>query len=117
MPRAGRGASFLARHKPKPPCRARFVVSPLLRALCPLCGEPKESELAGDAAEIDDEDEQHVQTVAARLVDLLALNAPAKHVLPEVLAFASHALSDASAAMSDSARRRHAGVAVLGIVA
>ena len=37
-------------------------------------------------------------------LDLLALNAPAKHVLPEVLAFASHALSDASAAMSDSAR-------------
>ena len=114
--RALDAVSFLARHKPKALCRAK-VVSPLLRALCPLCGEPKESELAGDAAEIDDEDEQHVQTVAARLVDLLALNAPAKHVLPEVLAFASHALSDASAAMSDSARRRHAGVAVLGIVA
>jgi hypothetical protein len=114
--RALDAVSFLARHKPKALCRAK-VVPPLLRALCPLCGEPKESELAGDAAEIDDEDEQHVQTVAARLVDLLALNAPAKHVLPEVLAFASHALSDASAAMPDSARRRHAGVAVLGIVA
>ena len=113
--RALDAVSFLARHKPKALCRAK-VVPPLLRALCPLCGEPKESELAGDD-DVDDENESHVQTVAARLVDLLALNAPAKHVLPEVLAFASHALSDASAAMSDSARRRHAGVAVLGIVA
>ena len=103
--------SFLARHKTKALCRAK-VVPPLLRALCPLCGEPKESELAGEA-DVDDEDEQHVQTVAARLVDLLALNAPAKHVLPEVLAFASHAVSDANG----DPRLRHAGVAVLGIVA
>jgi hypothetical protein len=109
--RALDAVSFLARHKPKALCRAK-VVPPLLRALCPLCGEPKESELAGDA-DVDDEDEAHVQTVAARLVDLLALNAPAKHVLPEVLAFASHAVSDAN----DDPRLRHAGVAVLGIVA
>ena len=109
--RALDAVSFLARHKPKALCRAK-VVPPLLRALCPLCGEPKESELAGDA-DVDDENESHVQTVAARLVDLLALNAPAKHVLPEVLAFASHAVSDAN---GDS-KLRHAGVAVLGIVA
>jgi hypothetical protein len=45
-------------------------------------------------------------------VDLLSLNAPSKHVLPEVLAFASSAIGDAS-----DQKKRHAAVAVLGIVA
>ena len=105
--------AFLARHKPKALLRAKLV-GPLLRALCPLCGEPRDEDLAGDA--LDDvgearEREMHVQTVAARLVDLLALNVPAKHVLPEVFAFASGAIRDADP------RRRHAAVACLGIVA
>ena len=45
-------------------------------------------------------------------MDLLSLNAPSKHVLPEVLAFASSAIGDAS-----DQKKRHAAVAVLGIVA
>ena len=51
-----------------------------------------------------------VQTVAAQLVDLLALKVPAKHVLPEVLAFAGTAIT------APDVRQRHAAVAVLGIV-
>ena len=43
---------------------------------------------------------------------MLSLNAPSKHVLPEVLAFASSATGDAS-----DQKKRHAAVAVLGIVA
>ena len=45
-----------------------------------------------------------VQTVAAQLVDLLALKVPAKHVLPEVLAFAGTAIT------APDARQRHAAV-------
>ena len=110
--------SFLARHKPKALTKAKIIPS-LIKAMCPLCGEPKESELYGedesDTSNNDTsttEEELHVQTVAARLVDLLSLNAPSKYVLPEVLAFASSALGD----QTDS-KKRHAGVAVLGIVA
>ena len=74
--------SFLARHKPKALLRAKLV-QPLLRSLCPLVGEPKEEDLAGED-DIDEarEEELQVQTVAARLVDLLALKVPARHVLP-----------------------------------
>ena len=39
--------AFLARHKSKALLRAKLV-QPLLRVLCPLCGEPKEAELAGE---------------------------------------------------------------------
>ena len=60
------------------------------------------------------EEELQVQTVAARLVDLLALKVPARHVLPEVLQFASQALAEGAA--NGDAKRRHAAVAVLGIV-
>ena len=103
--------AFLARYKPKALLRAKLV-APLLRVLCPLCGEPKEEQLAGedDAGEAAEE-EMHVQTVAAQLVDLLAIKVPAKHVLPEVLSFASPAISDADP------KRRHAATACLGIVA
>lgn len=103
--------AFLARYKPKALLRAKLV-APLLRVLCPLCGEPKEEQLAGedDAGEAAEE-EMHVQTVAAQLVDLLAIKVPAKHVLPEVLSFASPAIADADP------KRRHAATACLGIVA
>ena len=108
--------SFLARHKPKALLRAKLV-QPLLRSLCPLVGEPKEEDLAGED-DIDEarEEELQVQTVAARLVDLLALKVPARHVLPEVLQFASQALADGAANGEGDAKRRHAAVAVLGIV-
>jgi hypothetical protein len=52
----------------------------------------------------DGEEEMQVQTVAAQLVDLLALKVPAKHVLPEVLAFAGTAIT------APDARQRHAAV-------
>lgn len=108
--------SFLARHKPRALLRAKLV-QPLLRSLCPLVGEPKEEDLAGED-DIDEarEEELQVQTVAARLVDLLALKVPARHVLPEVLQFASQALADGAANGEGDAKRRHAAVAVLGIV-
>ena len=109
--------SFLARHKPKALLRAKLV-QPLLRSLCPLVGEPKEEDLAGED-DIDEarEEELQVQTVAARLVDLLALKVPARHVLPEVLNFAAAALnSENSGDAQSDAKRRHAAVAVLGIV-
>ena len=100
--------AFLARHKPKALLRAKLV-QPLLRVLCPLCGEPKETELAGeDDVDAEEEEEMQVQTVAAQLVDLLALKVPAKHVLPEVLAFAGTAIT------APDVRQRHAAVAVLG---
>ena len=106
--------SFLARHKPKALLRAKLV-QPLLSSLCPLVGEPKEEDLAGED-DIDEarEEELQVQTVAARLVDLLALKVPARHVLPEVLQFASQALAEGAA--NGDVKRRHAAVAVLGIV-
>ena len=109
--------SFLARHKPKALLRAKLV-QPLLRSLCPLVGEPKESDLAGeDDIDEEREEELQVQTVAARLVDLLALKVPARHVMPEVLAFAAAALnSENSGDAQSDAKRRHAAVAVLGIV-
>ena len=43
--------AFLARHKPKALLRAKLV-QPLLRVLCPLCGEPKETELAGEGGAV-----------------------------------------------------------------
>jgi hypothetical protein len=102
-----------ARHKPKALLRAKLV-QPLLRALLPLCGEPRDDDLGGeddDECDPNNEDEAQVQTVAAQLVDLLALNVPAKHVLPEALQFASDAVR------SGDPKRRHAAVAALGIVA
>jgi hypothetical protein len=39
--------SFLARHKPKALVKAKIVPN-LIKALCPLCGEPKEDLLYGD---------------------------------------------------------------------
>ena len=75
-------------------------------------GSRKEEELAGeDDVDAEKEEELQVQTVAAQLVDLLALKVPSKHVLPEVLAFASPSIA------SQDSRQRHAAVAVLGIVA
>ena len=60
---------------PKALLRAKLV-QPLLRVLCPLCGEPKEEALAGeDDVDAAEEEEMQVQTVAAQLVDLLALKA------------------------------------------
>jgi hypothetical protein len=74
--------------------------------------------LAGeDDIDEEREEELQVQTVAARLVDLLALKVPARHVLPEVLTFAAAALnSENSGDAQSDAKRRHAAVAVLGIV-
>ena len=102
--------AFMARHKPKALTKSNLI-EPLLVALCPLCGEPKEEELAGeDEVDADEEDELHVQTVASQLIDVLALKVPAKHILPTVISFASTNVN------STSERLRHAAVAVLGVV-
>jgi len=102
--------AFMARHKPKALTKSKLI-EPLLVALCPLCGEPKEEELAGeDDVDADEEEELQVQTVASQLIDVLALKVPAKHILPTVISFASTNLN------SSSERLRHAAVAVLGVV-
>ena len=101
--------AYMARHKPKALTKSKLV-EPMLTVLCPLCGEPKEAELAGED-DLEDEDEVHIQTVASQLIDILALKVPAKYVLPTVLSFAAANINNAS-----NDRLRHAAVAVLGVV-
>jgi len=101
---------FMARHKPKALTKSKLV-EPLIAALCPLCGEPKEAELAGeDDVDEEEEEELHVQTVASQLIDVLALKVPAKYILPTVISFASTNVN------SPNERLRHAAVAVLGVI-
>ena len=103
--------SFMARHKPKALIKSKLI-EPMLQVLCPLCGEPKEAELAGeDDFEEEEEQEMQIQTYASQLVDVLALKVPAKYVLPTVLAFAAGHINDTA-----NERQRHAAVAVLGVV-
>ena len=101
--------SFMARHKPKSLIKSKLI-EPMLTVLCPLCGEPKEAELAGEE-ELDDEEELQIQTVASQLIDILALKVPSKYILPTILSFASTNINNES-----NERMRHAAVAVLGVV-
>ena len=100
-------SSFMARHKPKSLIKSKLI-EPMLTVLCPLCGEPKEAELAGEE-ELDDEEELQIQTVASQLIDILALKVPSKYILPTILSFASTNINNES-----NERMRHAAVAVLG---
>lgn len=102
--------AYLARHKPKALTKSKLI-APILSVVCPLCGEPKEAELAGeDDVDEEEEEQMEIQTVASQLIDILALKIPAKHILPTVLSFASTNVN------SDNERLRHAAVAVLGVV-
>ena len=103
--------AFLARHKPKALTKSKLI-EPMLGALCPLVGEPKEAELAGeDDLGEEEEQEMQIQTCACQLIDVLALKVPAKYVLPSVLGFAARHINDES-----NERLRHASVAVLGVI-
>ncbi|KAK9905642.1 hypothetical protein WJX75_003705 [Coccomyxa subellipsoidea] len=75
---------WLARYKPKQLAKSG-TVRPVVAALCALCAEPEPPEHNND-------DQQSASKFAAQALDVLALNLPSKHVLPEALSFAQTAI-------------------------
>ncbi|BDA47413.1 Importin-4 [Coccomyxa sp. Obi] len=75
---------WLARYKPKQLAKSG-TVRPVVAALCALCAEP-------EPADHDNDDQLSASKFAAQAIDVLALNLPSKHVLPEALSYAQTAI-------------------------